>query len=256
MSYLPSFRLEGKKALVTGAGQALGGDTALGYGEMGADLALVGRRRAPLEEVAEQARTMGAEALVISIDLCEDNAGESVVARMLEGLGAVDILLNNAGTNRQCTSLEITPEQWDEISDTNLGAAFFMAQAAARAMVRAGRGGRIINIASQMAEVGFYKRPAYCASKAGVLGFTRTMAIELAGAGIRVNALGPTFIDSPLAREMFKDPGIAEEVMRRLPIGRLGRPEEVAAAAVFLASEGADLITGHHLLADGGWTAW
>ena len=107
-----------------------------------------------------------------------------------------------------------------------------------------------------MAEVGFYKRAAYCASKSGMIGFTRAMAVELAPHGIRVNAVGPTFIDSPLAREMMKDKAIADEVLARLPIGRLGRIEEVAAAVVFLATDGADLITGHHLLVDGGWTAW
>ena len=123
-------------------------------------------------------------------------------------------------------------------------------------MVKQGHGGRIINMASQMAEVGFYKRAAYCASKSGLIGFTRAMAIELAPNGIRVNAVGPTFIDSPLAREMLKDKAIADEVLRRLPISRLGRIEEVAAAVVFLATDGADLITGHHLLVDGGWTAW
>jgi 2-deoxy-D-gluconate 3-dehydrogenase len=199
---------------------------------------------------------MGRRATLVTADVSDESAGRRAIEEAAGQLGGIDILVNNAGTNVQQSTLEITPEVWDAIIDLNFRGAFFVAQAAARAMVARGRGGRIINMSSQMAEVGFYKRAAYCASKAGMLGFTRAMAIELAPHGIRVNAVGPTFIDSPLAREMMQDRQIAEEVLRRLPIGRLGRMEEVAAAVVFLATDGADLITGHHLLVDGGWTAW
>jgi 2-deoxy-D-gluconate 3-dehydrogenase len=224
--------------------------------EAGADVALVGRGRGDLEPVVEEARGMGRRAIALAADLSEENAGARAVAEAAQELGGLDILVNNAGTNVQQSALDVTPEVWDAIVDVNLKGAFFVAQAAARQMVAQGRGGRIINMASQMAEVGFYKRAAYCASKSGMLGFTRAMAVELAPHGIRVNAVGPTFIDSPLARTMLEDKDIADEVMRRLPIGRLGRIEEVAAAVVFLATDGADLITGHHLLVDGGWTAW
>lgn len=122
-------------------------------------------------------------------------------------------------------------------------------------MVAAGRRGRIVNIASQIGEVGFYQRPAYSASKGGLLAMSRVLALEWAPRRIRVNCVGPTFIDSPLARKIFEDAEIAEEVIPRIPVGRLGRMEEVGAAVLYLVSERADLVTGHHLLVDGGWTA-
>lgn len=256
MTYLPSFRLDGKNAVITGASRGLGRHIALALAEAGADVALIGRDLKELESVACEAQQMGRRAIAISSDLSQDDAAADMIAETISELGGIDILVNNAGTNVQQSALEVTSEVWDRIIDLNLKGAFFVAQAAAREMTKRGRGGRIINMASQMAEVGFYKRSAYCASKSGMIGFTRAMAVELAPHGIRVNAVGPTFIDSPLAREMFKDKDIADEVIRRLPIGRLGRMDEVAAAVVFLATDGADLITGHHLLVDGGWTTW
>ena len=256
MKYCPSFRLDGKRAVVTGASRGLGRHIALALAESGADLAIAGRQLEELEPVADKARAMGRRAFALTADLAEEGAGACAIAAAVAELGGIDILVNNAGTNVQQATLEVTPEVWDRIHDLNLRGAFFVAQAAAQQMVKQGHGGRIINMASQMAEVGFYKRAAYCASKSGLIGFTRAMAIELAPNGIRVNAVGPTFIDSPLAREMLKDKAIADEVLRRLPISRLGRIEEVAAAVVFLATDGADLVTGHHLLVDGGWTAW
>ena len=256
MSYLPSFRLDGKTAIVTGASRGLGRHIALAVAEAGADVALIARKLDELEPVAEEARSMGRRAFALAADLSDEPAGARAVAEAAQALGGLDILVNNAGTNVQQSTLEVTPEVWDTIVDVNLKGAFFVAQAAARAMAARGKGGRIVNMASQMAEVGFYKRAAYCASKHGMIGFTRAMAIELAPLGIRVNAVGPTFVESPLAERMMADKEIAEEVMRRLPIGRLGRMEEVAAAVVFLATDGADLITGHHLLVDGGWTVW
>ena len=256
MTYLPSFRLDGKTAVVTGASRGLGRHIALALAEAGADVALVSRHAEDLEPIAREAREMGRRAVTLGADLSYEGAGARIMAQAVQELGSIDILVNNAGTNVQQSTLDVTPQVRDTILDLNLKGAFFVAQAAAREMVRHGRGGRIINMASQMAEVGFYKRAAYCASKAGMLGFTRAMAIELAPHGIRVNAVGPTFIDSPLAHEMFKDKDVAHQVFDRMPIGRLGRMEEVSAAVVFLATGAADLITGHHLLVDGGWTAW
>lgn len=256
MSYLPSFRQDGKTVLLTGASRGLGLHMAHAFAEAGADLILVSRDENTLEAAAAEVRQTGKRNVAtFSVDLAGPDGPGSLMEKVENAGLCIDVLINNAGTNIQESVLDVSREAWDKIMAINLHGAFFTAQAVARHMASQG-GGRIINVSSQMGEVGFYKRAAYCASKSAMLGFTRVMAIELAPMNIRVNALGPTFIDSPLAREMFKDTEVADEVKRRIPIGRLGKLEEVAAAAVFLASEGADLITGHHLLVDGGWTAW
>ena len=256
VSYLPSFRLDGKVVVVTGASRGLGRHVALAMAEAGADVGLVARSTDKLEEVAEGVAEMGQEVLCVSADLTSLREIRDMVEEVVGRFDRVDVLVNNAGTNVQQLAVDVTEEAWDEIMDLNVKGAFFTAQAVGRQMIEQGTGGRIINVASQMAEVGFYKRAAYCASKGALVQFSKVLAVEWAPYGIRVNCVGPTFVDSPLARQMFADPEIAREALERIPIGRLGRMEEVAAGVVYLASDGADLVTGHHLLLDGGWTAW
>ncbi|WCB94874.1 2-dehydro-3-deoxy-D-gluconate 5-dehydrogenase [Baekduia alba] len=255
MSATPSFRLDGKVALVTGGGHGLGEHIVLALAGAGADVIVVGRDTAQMDTTAAAAQALGVQAMTLGVDVTDVAAVGRMVERAVARFGAIDILVNNAGTNIQQNALEVTEAAWDTVNDVNLKATFFVSQSVARAMIAAARGGRIINIASQMGAVGFFKRAAYCASKGGVVQLTKALAVEWAAYGIRVNAVGPTFIDSPLAREVLKDKEIADEVMRRIPIDRLGRPEEVAAAVIYLASAPADLVTGHHLLVDGGWTA-
>ena len=255
MSYLPSFRLDGRVAVVTGASQGLGEHIAGALAEAGAHVVAVARNATALAELTETITAQGLRMTPMPADVSVIDGLDGLVGRVEDTVGPIDILVNNAGTNIQQDAVDVDEDTWDTIIDLNLKSVFFLSQAVGRRMIAAGRPGRVINIASQIGEVGFYKRSVYAASKGGLVHMSKVMALEWALAGIRVNCVGPTFIESPLARRMFEDPSIAEEVMRRLPIGRLGRPSEVAAAVVYLASDGADLVTGHHLLVDGGWTA-
>jgi 2-deoxy-D-gluconate 3-dehydrogenase len=165
------------------------------------------------------------------------------------------LLVNNAGINVPRLALDVAEEDWDRVIDVNLKGAFFMAQAVAKAALLPQGSGKVINIASQNGVVGMHHRAAYCSSKAGLVNLTRVLALEWAQYRINVNAVGPTFIDTLLTRPMFADPAFRDEVLRNIPLGRIGRPEDVVGAVVFLASPASDMVTGHTLLVDGGWTA-
>src|SRR6185437_9296791 len=166
-----------------------------------------------------------------------------------------DILVNNAGTNRPRPFLEVTEDDYDAITSLNQRSAFFVAQAVAGTMVEAGRSGSIIHISSQMGHVGGARRTVYCMTKHGIEGLTKAMAIDLAPHGIRVNSIGPTFVDTPLTRPFWNDKAFHDDVLRRIKLGRLGTVEDLMGAVVFLASDAAALITGTSLVVDGGWTA-
>src|SRR5262249_1944566 len=177
--------------------------------------------------------------------------GETVNAALAH-FGRIDILVNNAGINIPRLALDVAEEDWDRVLDINLKGPFFMAQAVASKALLPQGGGKIINIASQNGVIGFHHRGASCSSKAGLVNLTRVLALEWARYHINVNAVGPTFVDTPLTRPMFADRAFHEEVISRIPVGRLGRPEDVAGAVVYLASPAADLVTGHTLLGDAG----
>jgi 2-dehydro-3-deoxy-D-gluconate 5-dehydrogenase len=254
---LPSMRVDGKIALVTGAGSGLGQAIACGLAQAGADVAVTeqpGRESAAAETVgAVEAAKRRAGAWPLDVTRLATIA--EVVAQVIARFGRIDLLVNNAGINVPRLALEVTEEDWDRVLDVNLKGAFFMAQAVAKQALLPQGGGKVINIASQNGVVGMHHRAAYCSSKAGLVNLTRVLALEWARYHINVNAVGPTFIDTPLTRPMFADPAFRDEVLRNIPLGRIGQPEDVAGAVVFLASPAADMVTGHTLLVDGGWTA-
>jgi 2-dehydro-3-deoxy-D-gluconate 5-dehydrogenase len=255
-SALPSMHVSGKTALVTGAGSGLGRSIALALAEAGADVAIteLASRIENARTVAASIRSLGRKALVVKLDVTSVKNIERAVAEVIKAFSSIDILVNNAGINIPRRALDVTEDDWDRILAVNLKGVFFCAQAVGRQMVRQGSG-KIINMASQNGVVGYHDRAAYCSSKAGVVNLTRVLAIEWAQHQINVNAVAPTFVLTPLTEKMFANRAFSSEIHRRIPLGRLGTPEDVVGAVVFLASPAADLITGHTLLVDGGWTA-
>ena len=247
----PSFRLDGKRALVTGASRGLGRACAAALAEAGAHVVLAARGRDGLMQVAGQIEAAGGAAEILPLDLASvEQAGDALAA-----LGPVDILVNNAGGNRPAALLDVTVEDFDAVMGINVRGAYFCAQAVAREMVAAEKGGVIINMSSQMGHVGGPRRTVYCATKHAIEGMTKAMAMDLAPYDIRVNAIGPTFISTPMTVPFLEDPAFKEDTLNRIALGRLGEITDVMGAVVFLASDAASLITGASLLIDGGWTA-
>ncbi|MER7002891.1 SDR family NAD(P)-dependent oxidoreductase [Dactylosporangium sp. NPDC000555] len=244
------FRLDGCRALVTGAGGGLGRSVADGLASLGASVVGTSRNAATADELADR---YGTEPCVL--DVRDVASFESVVGRVWAER-PLDVLVNNAGVNRPQPMLEVDEQSWDEIQATNLKGAFFLTQAVARRLVAAQRPGSVVTIGSQAGLVGIEERAAYAASKGGVTALTRVMAIELAAHGIRVNAVAPTFVSTALTRSTLERPELREAFLARIPLGRFGEPDDVAAAVAFLVGPMAGLITGHTLVVDGGWTAW
>jgi NAD(P)-dependent dehydrogenase (short-subunit alcohol dehydrogenase family) len=247
----PSMRLDGRRALVTGAGRGIGLAAAAALAQAGAHVVLLSRTAAEIEALATEIRADGGSADTLVLDVTDTAA----VRDAIEDADPFDVLVNNAGTNRPRSFLQVTEEDYDAIVDLNQRAAFFVAQAVAQQMVEAKRPGSIIHMSSQMGHVGGARRSVYCMSKHGIEGLTKAMAIDLAPYRIRVNTIGPTFIDTPLTRPFWNDKVFHDDVLRRIKLGRLGTVEDLMGAVVFLASDASALVTGTSLVVDGGWTA-
>src|SRR5215469_9813378 len=247
-----AFRLDGKLALVTGAGRGIGRATAVALAAAGAEVLLVSRTPSELDEVAREIAGAGGKARPVPLDVTRPGAVRDVFA----GLDRLDILVNNAGVNRPQPFLEVDEPTLDLLLGLNVRAAFIVAQAAARLMVAQGSG-VVINMSSQMGHVGSeLNRTVYVMTKHALEGLTKAMAVELAPKGVRAVSIAPTFVETPLSKPFLDDPETRKWILGRIPLGRIGTVEEVAAAVVFLASPAAALVTGSSLLIDGGWTAW
>jgi NAD(P)-dependent dehydrogenase (short-subunit alcohol dehydrogenase family) len=238
--------------MVTGAAGGMGQAIATALGADGWDVALVGRSPGPLAATRDRLTGTGTRALALAADVRQPDEIVRAVAQAELRLGALDALVNSAGVQRLSPALDVTESDWDDVLDTNLKGAFFCAQAAGRAMIQRRRG-VIVNVASAAAIVAFPDRAAYSASKAGLVMLTRTLALEWAPYQVRVNAIAPTFVDTALGRQTLSRPGMREQILGRIPLGRLAHLDDVVSAVRFLIDPAASgFITGHVLAIDGG----
>lgn len=244
----PTFRLDGKRALVTGASSGIGQACAVALAEAGAHVTCVARGMDRLDETVTQMRAHGWSAEALALDVGDLDAMAEVLAGQ-----KLDVVVNSAGLARHGPALDTTPEDYDAVMGVNLRAAYFLSVAAAKCM--ADTGGSIIHISSQMGHVGGIDRAVYCASKHGLEGMIKSMAIEWGPQQIRINSICPTFIRTPLTAQTFDNPERAKWVKEKIKLGRIGEVEDIMGAVLYLASDASTLVTGTSLLIDGGWTA-
>lgn len=247
------FDLSGKVALVTGANTGLGQAIAVALARAGADIAAVGRSEPG--DTQAQVLALGRRFAWIEAALDDNTAIAGIVAAATGKFGRIDILVNNAGTIRRSDALDFTEEDWDAVMSVNLKSAFFLSQAVARTWVAAGRGGKIVNIASMLSFQGGIRVASYTASKSGLLGITRLLANEWAGKGINVNAIAPGYFATNNTEALRNDEARNKAILERIPAARWGDPADLGGAAVFLCSAASDYVHGAVLPVDGGWLA-
>ncbi|MDQ7735047.1 2-dehydro-3-deoxy-D-gluconate 5-dehydrogenase KduD [Halomonas sp. SpR1] len=247
------FGLSGKTAIITGCNTGLGQGMALGLAEAGCNIVGV-NRRSPVE-TQQRVEAMGVKFLAIEADLGSTTPIAEIMHQTEQHFGTADILINNAGIIRRADALEFTEKDWDDVLDVNLKGLFFLSQAFAQACIQRKSRGKIINIASMLSFQGGIRVPSYTASKSGVLGLTRLMANEWAHLGINVNAIAPGYMATNNTEALRNDPERSKEILNRIPAGQWGSPEDLAGAAVFLASNASNYVHGHTLAVDGGWLA-
>ncbi len=246
--------LVNKTIIVTGGSKGIGKDIALTFAKLKANVIISGRSQQALNETLTELHAFNPRCMAVQGDLSKLSDVQHLIEQTVKAFGTINVLVNNAGVNIAKPALEVTEEDWDTVLDLNLKSVFFLSQAAARHMIDH-KGGKIINIASQMAFVGYYKRAAYCSSKGGLVQLTKALAVEWATDGIKVNAVAPTFIETELTAKMFEDEGFKKDVESRILLEGLSQPSDISGAVLFLASNMANFITGETIKVDGGWTA-
>ena len=244
----PSFRLDGRRALVTGAGRGIGLAAAAALADAGAEVTLTARTASEIGQAADQ---IGKGAVAAVLDVSDLAA----VSAFFTARDPFHILVNNAGTNRPKPMWDVTEADFDAVMDLNVKSAFFVAQACARRMMETGTNGSLIHMGSQMGHVGGPNRSLYCGSKWALEGMNKAFALDLAPHGIRSNTIAPTFIETPMTAPMFEDAAFRASVRAKIKIGRIGKVEDLMGAVLFLASDASALMTGTSLVVDGGWTA-
>lgn len=252
MSYFTD--LHGQKVIVTGGSKGIGRDIALSFAKLGAKVIITGRDLEALSATADQLKELQPDCSYIKCDMQEVKSIYEMIDEAWIRLEGLDVLVNNAGVNIPKPAMEVTEKDWDCVLDTNLKGTFFSSQRAGKYMIPQNRG-KIINIVSQMAFVGYVKRASYCSSKGGAVQLTKALAIEWAPHNIKVNAVAPTFIETDFTKKMFEDQAFYQDVVSRIPLGKLARPSDVTGSVLFLASDMSDFITGETIRVDGGWTA-
>jgi NAD(P)-dependent dehydrogenase (short-subunit alcohol dehydrogenase family) len=247
----PSFRLDGKRALVAGASSGIGLACACALAEAGAAVTLVARRQAPLDEAVAAMRAKGWTVDALALDVSDVGAVETTI----EDRDPYEILVNSAGIARHSPAIETTVEDFDAVVGLNLRAAYFLTRSVAKKLIAAGKPGSLMNISSQMGHVGGVDRAVYCATKFAVEGFTKSMAIEWGPKQIRVNTICPTFIRTPLTEQTLTRLERLAWIEEKIKLGRIGTPQDLMGAVIYLASDASSLVTGTALMVDGGWTA-
>lgn len=250
---LEKFSLKGKSGIVTGAGSGIGKGIATGLVQAGAELVIAGRNLEKLEAAAEEMRQFGGPVIPAQADISKMEDIKGLVDRAVKEFKKIDFLFNNAGIIRRNPSEDFLEKDWDEVIDINLKGPFFLAQAVARVMISQERKGKIINTSSLIAVQGGKRVPAYAASKGGLAQVTKSMANDWAKYDILVNAIGPGWVSTELTEPLRQDKERFTEITGRIPLGRWADPEDLAGAAVFLASDASNYITGQTIFVDGGW---
>ncbi|AXF57540.1 SDR family NAD(P)-dependent oxidoreductase [Salicibibacter kimchii] len=249
------FSVKEKVVIITGASQGIGKDLATTFAENGAKIALVARDEEKLKKVKAETGLSSDDVEIFPCDITKTESLSDLADQIYRTFGRIDVLINNAGTNITKPATEITESDWDTVHDINLKSAFFFNQAVYPFMKTQGAG-KIIHMSSQMEEVGYYNRSAYCSSKGGVKQLTKSLAIEWSADQINVNSVAPTFIETPLTEKMFEDEAFKADVYSRIPLGRLAQTEDLYGAVLYLSSDASNMVTGQTLFVDGGWTVW